>query len=259
VAKILTTLLSIPSNRKCADCRTYMVDSSQTFASFSPALGKLPPTPSRVSIEEFKYYQEAFAPFTQKRKNGVFVYSGVDPALRAIQLLGGHGVFICKGCARAHLCMGSQVTSVKSVNDFSAWSLEQVSFVQQCGGNTSSWSIYEGFLPEGWQRRIPTSSSSLEQRLLFIRAKYEAFAFVTPTGNSLAAFRAWRNLVERDKSLARYAKPGCILTSLSQLSLLDIESINPLDRSTTPDSSSMPDRFLDFFCVVGCTTEAISW
>lgn len=253
VAKILTTLLSIPSNRKCADCRAYMVDSSQTFASFSPALGKLPPTPSRrVCIEEFKYYQEAFAPVAQKPKNGEFVYSGVDPALRAIQLLGGHGVFICKGCAKAHLYMGSQVTSVKSVNDFSAWSLEQVRFVQQCGGNTSSWSIYEGFIPDGWQRRIPTSSSSLEQRLLFSRAKYEAFAFVTPTGNSVAAFRAWRSLVERDKSLARYVKPGCILTSLSQLSLLDIDSINALDKSTTPDSS-MPDRFLDFFCVVGCT------
>ena len=253
VAKILTTLLSIPSNRKCADCRAYMVDSSQTFASFSPSLGNLPPTPSRrVSIEDFKYYQEAFAPVSQKRKNGVFPYSGVDPALRSIQLLGGHGVFICKGCARAHLCMGSQVTSVKSVNDFSAWSLEQVRFVQQYGGNSLSWSIYEGFIPKGWQRRIPTASSSLEERLLFSRAKYAAVAFVTPTGNSVAAFRAWRSLVERDKSLARYVKPGCILTSLSQLSLLDVESINARDGPASQDRS-MPDRFLDFFCVVGYT------
>jgi hypothetical protein len=36
VAKIMTQLLTIPSNRSCADCKSALVDTSQIYASFSP-------------------------------------------------------------------------------------------------------------------------------------------------------------------------------------------------------------------------------
>ncbi|KAI2504746.1 Rab guanyl-nucleotide exchange factor [Fragilaria crotonensis] len=226
VPRILTTLLSIPSNRKCADCRTHMVDSSQTFASFSPSLGLLP------------------------KSKGDAANSEIDPALRIGQLLGGHGVFICKGCAKAHGHLGSTITIVKSVNDFPAWSLEQARYLQQCGGNSASWSAYEGFIPDGWKQHMPSSTSPLDQRSLFARAKYDALAFVMPSSVSPVACRAWQTLLTRDRTLQRFVKPGCLLTSLSSISLVDIKGTKGREGSASHDSN-MPDRFVDFFCVVG--------
>ena len=252
VARTLARLLSITSNRKCADCRAHMVDSSQTFASFSPSLGKLPADSviPQTRIEDFRYNHEAFAPDDPQTKRRV-VEPVVDPALRVTQLLGGHGVFICKACARAHKHLGSAITVVKSVKDSSVWSLEQARFLKQCGGNSSSWSIYEGFVPEGWQRRKPSSSSSPDQRLMFCRAKYEALAFVAPSGG-ISGEGAWRSLLEQDKTLHQYLSPGCVLKSLSKLSLTESESIKDLNSSMSVENG-MPDRFVDFFCVVGHT------
>ena len=251
VARIITSLLSIPSNRKCADCRTHMVDSSQTFASFSPSLGKLPVTSiRRRTIEDFKYHHQKFAPVSQKQANGDAADVEFDPALRVAQLLRGHGVFICKGCAKAHMHLGSTVSVVKSVNDFSSWSLEQAKYLQQCGGNSASWSVYEGFIPDGWKQQMPTSSSQIEHRSFFALAKYDALAFVIPLSSSPVACRAWQHLLTRDRSLQRFAKPGCILMSLSNITLVDVRGSKGREDSSNHDCN-MPDRFVDFFCVVG--------
>jgi hypothetical protein len=250
-AKSLTRLLAIASNRKCADCGAHMVDSSQTFVSYSPSLGKLPASSIRRSgIGEFRYNHEAFAPHADTIPADVAM---IDPALHVTKFLGGHGVFICKACARAHQYLGSTVTTVKSVKDFSLWSLEQVRFLEQGGGNNCANSIYEGFIPESWQKRKPSSNSSLEERLVFATAKYDALAFVLPCGGGRSA-RAWRNLLDRDKSLQRYMSgSGKVLRSLKALTLSEPESsTRSIDtKSTASLMSALPDRFVDFFCVVG--------
>lgn len=247
VAKTITNLLSLPASRKCADCRVHLVDTSQTFASFSPTLGKLLPEPStrQAGIGEFQYHHHAFAP----AETGKSVNHGrIDPAVHVTQLLGGHGVFICKACAQAHKYLGGTVTTVKSVKDLSAFSLEEVRFLQSCGGNKASWAVYEGFVPDPWKKRRPSSNSSLKNRLVFSLAKYDALAFLTPF-RGVRAEQAWKSLVENDSTLQKYRAS---LMSLSKLTLSETASMRALNTESAVESG-LPDRFVDYFCVVGHT------
>jgi len=269
VAKTLTSLLSIPSNRKCADCGIQiMIDSSTTFASFSPGLGGSNNN-CCCDINEFQFNHQLFSPTITKETNIIGNRRRLDdPAEYAVNVAlgGGHGVFVCQACSEAHRLMGVSVTIVKPLNDFSLWELEEVLFLQQCGCNTASSSIYEGFIPPFWKEKKSTASSSLKERHLFCRAKYDALAFVTPSGGIFAE-RAWSKLLQRDKrALDRYLAIGH-LTSFGKISLTGFNGISSLSLSrrmlsTTAEDSTvasihsssdagMPNRFVDFFCIVG--------
>jgi DENN domain-containing protein 5 len=249
VSKILSKLLSRSSNRKCADCRAQLLNSSKTFVSFSPSLDKLPNDSSkRRSIPRFSYNHRLFAPDSTFKGNSNLFQKEIDPAHRVTKLLNGHGVFICKACAKAHSYLGPTITTIKSVQNFSLWNQEEVQFLRKSGSNKSSWLIYEAYIPEKWLRYMPSASSGLETRLNFIRAKYEALAFVLPSSDSIIASQAWQRILEKDVSLQRYLRPACPLMFLSKLLLINDNGIEDIQSS---NDNGMPDRLVDFFCVVG--------
>ena len=106
-------------------------------------------------------------------------------------------------------------------------------------------------MPDGWKQQMPSSSSPIEHQLIFAYVKCDALAFVVPSSSSPVACRAWQALLMRDETLQRsFAKPGCILMSLPNIALMDVKGSKGSDDSSSQDCN-MPDRFVDFFCVVG--------
>jgi hypothetical protein len=248
VSRLLSKLLSRSSNRKCADCRAHLLNSSKTFVSFSPSLDKIPNySNQRRSISKFSYNHRIFAPDSVFKGKSNLFQRDTDPAHRIPKLLHGHGVFICKQCAKAHTYLGPTIAAIKSVQNFSLWNLEEVQFLRKSGSNKASWIIYEGFIPETWRRYMPSSSSNLETRLNFIRAKYEALAFVLPSSDSVLASQAWQKILDRDVSIQRYLRPACPLMFLSKLLLISDNTVGGIQNT---NDHSMPDRLVDFFCVV---------
>jgi hypothetical protein len=218
VAKTLTKLLAVSSNRSCADCRSTLVDSSRIFASVCPS---------------------------QHTKLSTVVS---DPAsLAASVVTGGHGVFVCSRCAAAHKVLGASAAIVHSVQDVSSWTPEQVDSMVQ-GGNLQSWTVLEAFVPPLWKRPTPESSSA--DRLAFVRAKYDALAYILPQPGPLA-YNAWNKIVDMHPEWR----------GLWDVNSCDFETPNngankSVGVTTTPTNipngriRAIPDRLVNFFCVV---------
>lgn len=242
VTKTLAKLCAIPSNRCCADCRSPLLDSSQTFVSFTPSLGKLPSLPHAPSaVGEFSFHHDAFAPpgSNKSRKD-----EPVDPAVRATLLVGGFGVFVCAACGAAHKSLGPTITNVHSVIDTSWWTPGQVEFLLTAGGNARN-VVFEKFMPQSWEKRRPNHSSTHAQRQMFVRAKYDALAFLVPPGGPLSG-PAWSKLLQSKPELQRWTTKE--LESYPRITVSGKES-NRL--SVGSSDAILPSRLVDFFCVVG--------
>ena len=138
-----------------------------------------------------------------------------------------HGVFICKNCAHAHNIMGRGITTVKSVFDSTPWSEEEIYIMETRGGNLFSKEVLEAHLPPYWKKRLTLhEKSSFEVRTMYVKAKYYLLAFMFPIG-PLSRVSKWENL----------------LNIKGSLDAPDVES----------RSLRLPDRLIDYFCVVGAT------
>lgn len=88
------------------------------------------------------------------------------------------GVFLCLKCCGVHRSLGTHISKVLSVT-LDDWSDEEVDAMIEVGGNSSANSIYEAFIPEGVSK--PGPDASHEERMRFIRSKYELQEFLKPS------------------------------------------------------------------------------
>lgn len=258
VKRTLTFLLSKKTNKMCADCRSALVDPLLVHASFTPSLDEISENSqvtAVVALHDFLITHHAFAPPSNKKDRSRF---GSDPARFVNQTFGGHGVFICAKCAEAHRCLGESIAIVlPALESSSEWTSKRAQFMKDCGGNARSWEMYEGFMPEKWKQRRPKPSSTQEERILFIRAKYEALAFTMPPPGKLAD-DAWLSILEQNDIGKRFK---------SSMDLKNIHSLTPsggpmLSKIDTTNGKSvpalmrvLPNRLIDFFCVVSCSMQ----
>lgn len=273
VTKTLTRLLAIPANRSCADCKSALVDSSQVHASYSPDLATTEKPKKTAVNHHFWRNHAAFAPPTELGKlhslrNHIPSLKDlpVDPAITAAsQKLCGHGVFVCALCAAAHKLLSANTTCVKAVMDITNWTAEDVQLLQAAGGNAKATSVLEAYYckPSSALTRIalrPTAKSSIEDRLTFIRAKYEALAFVLPPFGPLAE-DAWQKIVSQHPEWSGLW--GADLKSLSSLELAEsgtqsrarkdgdlLSSVMLGQHAKQRSATELPNRLVDFFCVV---------
>jgi len=256
--KALAALQSIPSNRSCADCHSPLIDSSKIYASFHHASLKNELKTSKnmddtTRITHFRNNHSEFAPpgeeVDSRMSPSALNYRNVDPAISASVLSGGHGVFLCASCGLVHQSLGRSITIVKSVQGKN-WVAEEVEIMQMCGGNARSWAVYERYMPQHWTHLRPNSVSTSEQRQVFARAKYEALAFLFPHGP--LASKSWGNLVL-----------GGVAGKWSAGTLVDLNDTSMhIDKASSEKSRALkkkasfqelPERMVDFFCVVGTT------
>nr|XP_017236347.1 PREDICTED: ADP-ribosylation factor GTPase-activating protein AGD12-like [Daucus carota subsp. sativus]XP_017236348.1 PREDICTED: ADP-ribosylation factor GTPase-activating protein AGD12-like [Daucus carota subsp. sativus]XP_017236349.1 PREDICTED: ADP-ribosylation factor GTPase-activating protein AGD12-like [Daucus carota subsp. sativus]XP_017236350.1 PREDICTED: ADP-ribosylation factor GTPase-activating protein AGD12-like [Daucus carota subsp. sativus] len=88
------------------------------------------------------------------------------------------GVFICLKCCGVHRSLGTHISKVLSVT-LDEWSDDELDSIVEVGGNASANSIYEAYIPAGVSK--PRPSASQEERVNFIRSKYESQDFLKPS------------------------------------------------------------------------------
>lgn len=88
------------------------------------------------------------------------------------------GVFICLKCCGVHRSLGTHISKVLSVT-LDEWSDEDVGAMIEVGGNAAANAIYEAFIPEGCSK--PGPDASHDDRMRFIRSKYEHQEFLKPS------------------------------------------------------------------------------
>ncbi|XP_076913235.1 putative ADP-ribosylation factor GTPase-activating protein AGD11 [Bidens hawaiensis] len=116
--------------------------------------------------------QEKLAGFISESSNMVCADCGTpDPKWVSVS----YGSFICIKCSGAHRSLGVHISKVLSVN-LDDWTHEEVNTVINSGGNEMVNAKFEAMIPEKCKK--PKSDSSIEERLDFIRRKYEVHEFL---------------------------------------------------------------------------------
>ena len=255
--RILNMLRSDASNRTCADCGIHLGvvgatlgSSSEIYVSqclFQDELSRrsnfLNPT---RPMSAFQRRHKEFSPRkTLKPKNKVMA---VFP----------YGVFICETCSWCHKSLGSRITNVKSVSHSSesTWTVEDINFLEKWGGNSRSNQILERFMPEYWKSRIvprlrsSTTSCALEEREVFVRAKYESLSFVYPIGplsSDYTIVKRWEDSFQRQKNMPNSLK---LLLGISSPRKSGSKSID-YSKENDIQISSITNRLVDYFCILG--------
>ncbi|XP_057544791.1 ADP-ribosylation factor GTPase-activating protein AGD12-like [Amaranthus tricolor] len=88
------------------------------------------------------------------------------------------GVFICLKCCGVHRSLGTHISKVLSVT-LDEWSDEDIDAMVEVGGNAAANAIYEAFIPDGSLK--PGPDASHDDRMRFIRSKYELQEFLKPS------------------------------------------------------------------------------
>lgn len=268
VAKTLTKLLAIPTNRSCADCKVTLVDSSQVHASFSPNIATSTRSLFSPKRNNFKLNHRLFAPpgkgVSLRTGNGAVnipdeeVDPPVDPCLIAANLTGGHGVFVCSLCGSAHKRLGLRYAVVYPVQSPAMWTKEEAQSLSQAGGNQRSWDVFERCLPSTWEVERPHAGSTAVERLAFIRAKYESLAFILPQPGPLAK-SAWNSILYKHSEWNGFWGAGVDRHSIAQLNLKAPALVSSGTRTrpsvtkvatVTTVRGSEPERLVEYFCVV---------
>nr|XP_043626655.1 probable ADP-ribosylation factor GTPase-activating protein AGD11 [Erigeron canadensis] len=116
--------------------------------------------------------QETLAGFIAESANMVCADCETpDPKWVAVNF----GAFICIKCSGAHRSLGAHISKVLSVN-LDEWTHEEVNTVIKCGGNGMVNAKYEASIPDNCKK--PKPDSSIEERLDFIKRKYEMKEFL---------------------------------------------------------------------------------
>lgn len=207
--------------------------------------------------------------------------TSIDPCYLAARLIGGHGVFVCASCGAAHKLLGPSIAIVRSVQDAAAWTTtsnhssvlteddygggdddtsraagirngkRDAQRLAASGGNARSWTVLEAYLsrhPTWAQRRMIHAESSVADRLAFIRAKYHALAFVLPPPGPLSA-NAWKRIIEINSQWR-----GLWDADLNSMIDLNLNMAGSIAYHQGPGrgrpSVELPDRLVDYFCVV---------
>ncbi|CAH8525326.1 unnamed protein product [Schistosoma turkestanicum] len=89
------------------------------------------------------------------------------------------GAMVCISCSGIHRQLGTHISRIRSLH-LDEWSTESVA-VMSAIGNTLANSVWEAAVPlNAGNRRKPDSSSSREEKEIWIRAKYERQEFLPP-------------------------------------------------------------------------------
>jgi hypothetical protein len=195
----------------------------------------------------------------------------LDPA---ISVSCAHGVLVCTLCGAAHKLLQKSTTTVRSLADRSSWTREEVHFLLTAGGNHQATIIQEAYWPpqqRHWPR--PTAASTVADRLVFIRAKYEALAFCLPPMGGPRAAAAWQHirrrhpeweelwgegggipewggdLVEGQDPFSMRGDSRYFTTNNDNVSFSNNSNNNNLSLSNGT-TAMLPDRLIDYFCVV---------
>ena len=224
----------------------------------------------------------------------------VDPAITATSICyHSHGVFVCSLCGAAHKLLKHTTTIVKSVMDVASWTEEEsssdIQILMNAGGNARANAILEAYYnvsnininnnnssnagSSGIIIPRPTSNSTIVDRLIFVRAKYEALAFLLPSSSNTSRGAAWQNIVNlhpewdglwganlrQQISDFDYLQPSPEDTSNTGFTnslwqTTNVSMMTPTAKSnstysgkaptTTATATMLPNRLIDYFCVV---------
>ena len=91
-----------------------------------------------------------------------------------------HGALICIECSGIHRNLGTHLSRVRSL-ELDDWSNELIQ-IMTCIGNRTLNGVYEANTAAAYaaSRSKPTANSSRDDKERWIRAKYDAKAFVAP-------------------------------------------------------------------------------
>lgn len=234
------------SNRSCADCQCLLIDFTKMHCSFYNADMDETRMPlnvagatsgigsqtmdgyKRIALDFSKCHEE-FKPPSEPMVRGrrKHTHEKFKNALSSIA----HAVFICSMCSKAHIALGTSITTVKSITT-DQWSHDEVQSIIKAEGNTRCNKILERYLSDGFR---PGGNSNKETRELFVRAKYEVLAGILPRGPLAGSVP----LLHTEGYNGGESRNNGIVQSLSNIS----------NRSTDAEYE-LPDRLVDYFCIV---------
>jgi len=214
--KDLAAILSTPANRTCADCQRTLLDASDVFASFQNRQKSDCLNFQRNHVRMAPPGSSSHAPFRNNHE---------VPAKRYNLA---HGVLVCASCAAAHRLLGDSFCTVRPVYDDKEWTREELDLLI---GNSHASSILEHALT----RKRPRQDSNMAERLNWVRAKYQALAFVLPAGP--LSNRSWKKIASGTMQWSDW-------TLHQQQHTIDANQLHTSARL------ELPNRLVDYFCVV---------